>query len=119
MLQTTGFWQPAPDVDPNTHLGKVVRIALANGEANTIAAGFRNPQGFARDKGGNIWLTEHGPLGGDELNLVRPDLDFGWPFVTYGVLYGNRIWPFNSVQGTIQASKNLSTPGFPLSASPA
>ena len=99
VLQTTGSWQREPDVDPNTHLGKVVRIALASGEAKTIAEGFRNPQGFARDKGGNIWLTEHGPLGGDELNLVRPDLDFGWPFVTYGVLYGNRIWPFNNVQG--------------------
>lgn len=99
VLQTTGSWQRAPDVDPNTHLGKVVRIALASGKANTIAEGFRNPQGFARDKGGNVWLTEHGPLGGDELNLVKPDLDFGWPYVTYGVLYGNRIWPFNRVQG--------------------
>lgn len=99
VLQTTGNWLRAPVVDPNTQLGKVVRVALASGEARTVATGFRNPQGFARDKVGNIWLTEHGPLGGDELNLVKPELDFGWPHVTYGVLYGNRIWPFNEVQG--------------------
>ena len=87
-------------VEPDSHLGKLVRIDLATGSAETIAAGFRNPQGFIRDRAGNLWLTEHGPQGGDELNLVRPGLDYGWPHATHGILYGNRVWPFNQLQGS-------------------
>lgn len=88
-----------PVVDPDSHLGKLIRIELASGKAEIVATGFRNPQGLARDAEGNLWLTEHGPQGGDELNLVRPGIDYGWPFATYGILYGNRIWPYNSEQG--------------------
>ena len=88
-----------PLVDPDSHLGKLVRIELASGEVEVVASGFRNPQGLARDTEGNLWLTEHGPQGGDELNLVRPGLDYGWPYATYGILYGNRIWPYNKAQG--------------------
>ena len=88
-----------PLVDPDSHLGKLMRIELASGKVEIFAGGFRNPQGLARDREGNLWLTEHGPESGDELNLVRPDLDYGWPYVTYGILYGNRIWPYNKAQG--------------------
>lgn len=88
-----------PVVDPDSHLGKLVRIELASSEVEIVATGFRNPQGLARDSDGNLWLTEHGPLGGDELNLVKPGLDYGWPYVTYGILYGNRAWPYNENQG--------------------
>ena len=88
-----------PVVDPDSQLGKLVRIELTSGEAEILASGFRNPQGFARDAEGNLWQTEHGPLGGDELNLLRPGLDYGWPYVTHGIQYGNRIWPYTKVQG--------------------
>ena len=97
--QTAGDPEKPPVVDPESHLGKLVRIELASGEVEVVASGFRNPQGLARDKEGNLWLTEHGPQGGDELNLVRPGLDYGWPYATYGILYGNRIWPYNKAQG--------------------
>ena len=88
-----------PVVDPDSHLGKLVRIELESGRNEIVATGFRNPQGLARDAERNLWLTEHGPQGGDELNLVLPGLDYGWPFATYGILYGNRVWPYNQEQG--------------------
>lgn len=94
-----------PVVDPDTHLGKLVRIELESGRAEIVATGFRNPQGLARDAEGKLWLTEHGPQGGDELNLVWPGLDYGWPFATYGILYGNRIWPYNEEQGRHDGSE--------------
>jgi len=50
--------------------------------------GHRNPQGLAiHPQTGDVWVTEHGPQGGDELNLVRPGLNYGWPVVGYGVNY--------------------------------
>jgi cytochrome c2 len=49
--------------------------------------------------GGEIWLTEHGPQGGDELNLLVEGSNYGWPFVTYGTEYGTFTWPLNREQG--------------------
>jgi len=50
--------------------------------------GHRNPQGLAvHPTTGDVWLHEHGPQGGDELNLLRPGLNYGWPVVGYGVNY--------------------------------
>ncbi|MDE0198338.1 MAG: PQQ-dependent sugar dehydrogenase [Caldilineaceae bacterium] len=94
-----------PVVDPDMHLGKLVRIELESGRNEIVATGFRNPQGLARDAEGKLWLTEHGPQGGDELNLVWPGLDYGWPFATYGILYGDRIWPYNEEQGRHEGSE--------------
>lgn len=51
--------------------------------------GHRNPQGMAlHPKTGEIWLHEHGPQGGDELNRILLGSNFGWPVITYGVNYG-------------------------------
>ena len=50
--------------------------------------GNRNAQGLALDPStGNLWETEHGPRGGDELNLLHRGADYGWPFVTFGMNY--------------------------------
>lgn len=50
--------------------------------------GNRNPQGLDFDsRTGFLWATEHGPRGGDELNLIRPGLNYGWPVVTFGMNY--------------------------------
>jgi len=52
------------------------------------AYGIRNAQGLAFDKNtGHLWETEHGPRGGDELNLIKKGLNYGWPIVTYGINY--------------------------------
>lgn len=49
--------------------------------------GHRNPQGLAIDKEGQIWVGEHGPRGGDEINLAQPGKNYGWPVITYGKEY--------------------------------
>jgi glucose/arabinose dehydrogenase len=50
--------------------------------------GHRNPQGLKFQPGtGILWETEHGPKGGDELNIIKKGLNYGWPIVTYGINY--------------------------------
>ena len=50
--------------------------------------GHRNSRGLAvHPETGDIWLDEHGPQGGDELNRVQPGLNYGWPVIGYGVNY--------------------------------
>ena len=50
--------------------------------------GHRNPHGLTlHPQTGELWETEHGPLGGDEINIIRPGLNYGWPIVTYGREY--------------------------------
>jgi aldose sugar dehydrogenase len=54
----------------------------------TWSYGHRNPQGMAIDpRDGSLYATEHGPRGGDELNWIRPGLNYGWPVITYGMNY--------------------------------
>ena len=86
-------WWARPTFDSTTHLGKFIRIAIETGEVETLAIGFRNSQGMVRDADGNIWATDHGPQGGDELNLLERGGNYGWPLVTYGVRYGRKIPP--------------------------
>ena len=50
--------------------------------------GHRNPQGMARHPDGSLWVSEHGPQGGDELNRLGPGNNYGWPVITYGEEYG-------------------------------
>ncbi|CCQ10626.1 PQQ-dependent oxidoreductase, gdhB family [Pseudoalteromonas luteoviolacea B = ATCC 29581] len=63
--------------------------------------GNRNPQGLTIDSTtGNIWATEHGPRGGDELNLIQKGLNYGWPKVTFGMNYdGTPITPNTELPG--------------------
>jgi aldose sugar dehydrogenase len=50
--------------------------------------GNRNPQGLVRHPAtGDLWAAEHGPRGGDELNVIRPGRNYGWPVITYGMNY--------------------------------
>ncbi|MDX2476258.1 MAG: PQQ-dependent sugar dehydrogenase [Gammaproteobacteria bacterium] len=79
--------------------GKTVLIDLDTGAATIYSSGHRNPQGLFTASDGSIWLTEHGPRGGDELNLVLKDANYGWPMVTYGTEYGEKIWPISHNQG--------------------
>ncbi len=69
--------------------------------------GHRNPQGFAYDTKRNIfWEHEHGPRGGDEVNIIKPGLNYGWPVASYGIDYnGARITPFTEYEGTEQPFK--------------
>jgi glucose/arabinose dehydrogenase len=49
--------------------------------------GHRTPEGLAFDAQGRLWETEHGPRGGDELNLIQPGKNYGWPLVVHGINY--------------------------------
>lgn len=90
-----------PAQDLTTHLGKVVRIErdgsvpTGNPDLGGTARpelwslGHRNPQGAAlHPTTGELWLAEHGPQGGDELNRVTPGGNYGWPVKSYGCSYG-------------------------------
>lgn len=55
--------------------------------AETWASGFRTPYGLAFAPDGRLWELEHGPRGGDELNLIEPGKNYGWPLVSYGHNY--------------------------------
>ena len=65
--------------------------------------GHRNPQGIAVHPGtGRIWLHEHGPLGGDEINVLEAGANYGWPETTYGRAYsGERFAPEPPVAGYV------------------
>ena len=69
--------------------------------------GHRNGQGLAWDEGRQIlWETEHGARGGDELNIIKPGANYGWPAATYGIDYnGALISPFTEYEGTEQPVK--------------
>lgn len=90
---------PAVSQSDESTLGKILLVDLKTGESRVLAKGLRNPQGLAMDSAGRIWETEHGPRGGDELNLIREGTDYGWPYATYGTDYGPLPWPHNAVQG--------------------
>ncbi|WP_439596616.1 PQQ-dependent sugar dehydrogenase [Falsiroseomonas sp.] len=71
--------------------------------AEVFSHGHRNPQGMARNPWtGSLWLVEHGPRGGDELNILRPGANYGWPVVTHGVNYsGTTISEQSSAPGMV------------------
>lgn len=94
----------SPAQDVTVHLGKVVRIArdgsvpagnpsFGNGARPELwSIGHRNPQGAALHPGtGELWLVEHGPQGGDELNIARAGNNHGWPLRSYGCPYGEPV----------------------------
>jgi glucose/arabinose dehydrogenase len=57
----------------------------------TYAHGLRDPEGAAiHPVTGELWVIDHGPQGGDEINVIRPGRDYGWPDVSYGVQYDDR-----------------------------
>lgn len=59
-----------------------------NAVASIYSYGHRNPQGTAmHPETGEIWESEHGPKGGDELNLIKPGINYGWPVISYGINY--------------------------------
>ena len=64
-----------------------------NTPSEVWATGFRTPYGLAFSPDGRLWELEHGPRGGDELNLIEPGRNYGWPLVSYGVNYDQTAIP--------------------------
>ena len=85
-----------------SHSGSVVRIGLDgsiphNNNQNSswlddiLTKGHRNPQGIAiNPRTLDVWINEHGPKGGDEINILKPGENYGWPLVTFGDEYSGR-----------------------------
>lgn len=106
-LSIGDFSKPERVQDNTTSIGKVIRIDLKRLNAEVFASGLRSPSGgLLYDRQSNeLWLTEHGPRGGDEINLIKRNKNYGWPIVSYGTIYerdgignyyGNK---FNSHEG--------------------
>ncbi len=85
--------------DRSNDYGKVIAIDLETGENRIVSVGHRNMQGIAVTDEGRIWAVEHGPRGGDELNLIVDGGDYGWPDATLGTSYDLSPWPFASDYG--------------------
>jgi aldose sugar dehydrogenase len=99
ILRLTDDGRPAPG---NPSLGD------ARARPEIFSLGHRNVQGAAiHPVTGALWVSEHGPQGGDELNLVRAGTNYGWPVITYGVNYvtGTRIGEGTSKAGMAQPVK--------------
>jgi glucose/arabinose dehydrogenase len=64
-------------------------VKTGNAKPESYTLGNRNMQGIALQPGTNlVWTHEHGPQGGDEVNIMSPGTNYGWPVITYGVNYG-------------------------------
>lgn len=106
------FREDAQSLD--SHTGAIVRIhrdgtvpadnpfvGREDARAEIYSYGHRNVQGLVHDdETGLLWAHEHGPRGGDEVNLIRPGRNYGWPVATFGVDYsGAQITPYTSRPG--------------------
>jgi cytochrome c2 len=91
LLVTIGGLGPAtPKNDGTTPFGKTVKLDLRDDSAEFYSFGHRNAQGLAISSDGDVWLTEHGDRGGDELNLIEKGRHYG---------YESMVWAMNPHQG--------------------
>ena len=88
----------------NSYLGKIVRITTSGKPApgnpflhtagampEIFSMGHRNPDGLdINPVTGELWESEFGPRGGDEINIIRPGKNYGWPVITYGIDYSGK-----------------------------
>ena len=92
--------------DPSTHVGKVLRlrddgtppddnpfVGRPGHQPEIFSLGHRNPMGLAlHPETGTLWANEHAPMGGDEVNIILPGRNYGWPVVSYSrEYYGPRV----------------------------
>jgi len=98
--------------DPQATLGKIIRIDAMDGSPagagiegalpEIWSMGHRNIQGAAMGPDGQLWMNEHGPKGGDELNAIEGGRNYGWPLATYGTDYSGAEMGQTQVEGTEQ-----------------
>jgi glucose/arabinose dehydrogenase len=89
----------------DNYFGKIIRInkdgiapesnpyiGIGKSKPEIWSLGHRNPQGLAiHPETGELWESEHGPQGGDEINLIQPRLNYGWPIISYGKEYTGEL----------------------------
>lgn len=114
-----------PAQDPDQALGKILRLTLdgkpapgnpdaaAGGvRAETWSTGHRNPYGLAFAKDGRLWEIEMGPKGGDEVNLILPGRNYGWPKVSNGDNYDGSPIPDHAPGDGFEAPKLFWNPSI-------
>ena len=111
IFMTTGGGGGNGAQDPNSHAGKVLRLredgtapgdnpfaGKADHKPEVYSLGHRNSLGLAiHPATGDVWQNENGPNGGDEINIIRPGRNYGWPIVSFGRTYpgpwqADRFW---------------------------
>jgi len=117
LLVGDGFEMREAAQDLSQHLGKTVRLkddgsvpednpftGTTNARKEIWTRGHRNQQGLALDpETGVLWEHEHGPRGGDELNIMLAGRNYGWPVITYGMDYsGAYVSPYTEREGLEQ-----------------
>ncbi|PAM91700.1 glucose dehydrogenase [Flavobacterium sp. IR1] len=99
VVRITKDGQPAADNPRFTQTGALPEL---------FTVGHRNPQGLALHPGtGDIWLSEHGPRGGDEINHLKAGSNYGWPTITYGIEYSGEV-----IGDAIQQKEGLEQPVY-------
>jgi glucose/arabinose dehydrogenase len=107
--------------DPNSYYGKVLRLnddgsaskdnpfsGRAGYKPELYALGIRNAMGlYVHPETGELWETENGPQGGDEINIIKPGKNYGWPVISYG-----RAYPGELTGGTGPVSDQPFAPGM-------
>ena len=98
IMFSSGEWRNRPAAqDESNNLGKIILINIKTKKTKLISMGHRNPQGLYYDEKNNVVVsTEHGPQGGDEININKTVgnkiQNFGWPISSYGTHYGEKKW---------------------------
>lgn len=103
----------------SSSLGKIIRInkegkavkgnpfeKTPNALPEIWTLGHRNPQGLAfNPRTGELWASDHGPNAGDEINIIKPGANYGWPVISYGIEYSGA-----SVNGGLTVKKGMKQP---------
>jgi glucose/arabinose dehydrogenase len=115
--------------DLSVHNGKIVRlhddgriptdnpfVNQAGARPEIYSYGHRNPQGMTvHPETGEIWASEHGPMGGDEVNIIKRGANYGWPVVSYGRKYSGEIISEQPVKEGIEAPRFFWVPSIGIS----
>ncbi len=115
--------RPKTAQDPDQALGKILHLNLdgtaaadnpfagkGKVQAQIWTTGHRNPYGLAFAPDGKLWEHEMGPRGGDELNLIMPGRNYGWPIVSNGDNYNGSVIPDHDTRPEFEAPKVYWTP---------
>ena len=118
-----------PALDLSNHMGTIVRLHddgsvpsdnpfVGRGDAlpEIWSYGHRNMQGLAVDPlTGDVWANEHGPRGGDELNLIVGGANYGWPVVSHGINYDGTVFTNETQRSGLESPRFVWTPSIGVS----
>ena len=98
ILENGEFLREELALDSNNHYGKSLLINIDTGVSSVFSEGHRNMGGLTVSND-TVYAVEHGARGGDELNILKPGVHYGWPVETYGTSYSRSPMPFSNSFG--------------------